>query len=153
MKRFGKECKKRKLPLNKGKAVIKSFCSTILGGELDGIAGWLMHERGKGLKFIGRSLALLSLPKVSQAAMQHWCGLFCFMASFRRPLFSLAQEVFVFIQEFSGNDHERKPLSAASYDEVLLAALLSRLAFTNLRAPLRESISITDASEQAGGSA
>ena len=46
MKRFCKECKKRKLPLNKGKSVIKRFFSTILGGELDGIGGWLMHQLG-----------------------------------------------------------------------------------------------------------
>ena len=41
-------------------------------------------------------------------------------------------------------------LPNAVRDEILLAGLLAPLAFTNLRAPLREMISVTDASEQGG---
>ena len=63
-----------------------------VGGELDGISGCLMHDRAKGHRFICRSLAILSLPKVSRAAIQHWSGLFIFLASFRRPLFSVVQD-------------------------------------------------------------
>ena len=54
----------------------KDICNVILGGELDGVSGCLMHERTKGHSFIDRSLASLSLQSVSQAAVQHWCGLF-----------------------------------------------------------------------------
>ena len=100
MKRFVHECKRRGLPLNIGKSVCRQFCSTVLGGEVDGLAGVLMHERSKGHKFIAKSLCVLSLDKVNQATVQHWSGCFCFLASFRRPLFSVVQEVFTFIHIF-----------------------------------------------------
>ena len=61
--------------------------------------------------------------------------------------------MFTFIHEFSEEGRERRFLPAECRDEIILSALLAPLAFTNLRAPLREWVSITDASEQAGGSA
>ena len=93
MRKFVKECHKRGLPLNAGKSICKSFCATILGGELDGISGCLMHDRAKGHRFICRSLAILSLPKVSQAAIQHWSGLFCFWPVFAGRCFLLCKMV------------------------------------------------------------
>ncbi len=63
MARFVMECRRRNLPLNVGKEVMQDFCATILGGELDGVAGTLMHARDKGSRLANRTLAILFLRK------------------------------------------------------------------------------------------
>ena len=153
MSRFVTECRRRGLPLNEGKSVMQSFCASILGGELDGVAGVLMHSREKGFRMFNRSLALLSLPEVPQVSCQHWAGLFCFMAQFRRPTFSAVQEIFPFIMSLGEAPSERRALPLQVFDEILLGALLAPLAFSNLRCQVRSRISISDASEEAGASA
>ena len=65
-------------------------------------------------------------------------------------MFSVAQDIFRFIYEFEEGGSEYRQPSAAVRDEMLIAALLSPLAFTNLRAPMRSTISISDASEEGG---
>ncbi len=62
---------------------MQDFYATTLGGELDGVAGVIMHARDKCLRFFKRSLALLALAEVPQVSLQHWAGLFCVMSSFR----------------------------------------------------------------------
>ena len=87
MAAFSSVCKKLRLPLNIGKQVIQSYNASLLGGELDGRAGVLRHDRAKGHKLLNKTLALLSFPTVSQAPLQHWAGVFAFAAGFRRPIF------------------------------------------------------------------
>jgi hypothetical protein len=93
---------------------------------------------------------MLALPAVPQVVAQHWAGMYCFLCSFRRPLFSVVQDIVSFICSFSEDPWERKELPEAVCDEMLLGALLAPMGFSNLRAPIRNSISITDASEQGG---
>ena len=82
------------LPINVGKKVIQDFNGAILGGELDGIRGSLGVAPDKSHKFVCKTCALLSVSKASQVACQHWSGLYCFAAGFRRPLFSVLEEIF-----------------------------------------------------------
>ena len=100
-----------------------------------------------------RTLALLSLDSVSQASVQHWAGLFCFGAGFRRPLFSIVQEIFPFIQDPRWEKMDRLPCPESVVDEMILGALLIPFAGSNLRAPIRNKISCSDASEQGGAAA
>ena len=95
-----------------------------------------------------QTLALLSLDSVSQTSLQHWAGLFCFGAGFRRPLFSMVQEIFPFIQDPRREKLDRLPCPESVLDEMLMGALLIPFAGTNLRAPIRNQISCPDASEQ-----
>jgi hypothetical protein len=153
MARFIFECERRNLPLNTGKEVIASFSAGILGGEFEGVHGVMRHARDKGEMFLGKSLALLSLSDVPQVSLQHWSGLFCFMAAFRRPLFTIVQEIFPLIISFSEDPRERRNLPGDVANEVLISALLAPLAFCNLRAQIRLRISISDASEEGGAAA
>ena len=57
------------------------------------------------------------------------------------------------IHLFSDDPKEQRGLSGTVGDELVLAALLAPLAGTNLRAPIRDGISISDASEEGVGSA
>ena len=83
--------------------------------------------------------------------LQHWAGLFCFGAGFRRPTFSILQEVFVLITGLG--DEESHPPTHSVLDEVLAGALISSLFSSDLRAQIRRTISSTDASEEGGGAA
>ena len=105
------------------------------------------------MRLFGRTLALLSLDEVGQAPLQHWCGLFCFAAGFRRPLFSILQEFVPCISGFEDTMYQHIVLPRDVRDEILLAAILLPYAGVNLRAPLRPAMSISDASEQGGGAA
>ena len=85
---FVDTCRKLGLPLNVSKSLIRGLRANTLGGEIDGVSGKVSHSREKSFKFMCKTLALLSLDSVSQTSLQHWAGLFCFGAGFRRPLFS-----------------------------------------------------------------
>lgn len=139
------------LPLNVSKQVICSVDAAILGSELNGKTGLLRHRRDKSMNLFGRTLARLSLDEVGQAPIQHWCGLLCFAAGFRRPLFSVLQDVFLCIADFEDSKFQVISLLSSVRDEFLLAAILLPFAGVNLRDPLRRSVSISDASEQGGG--
>lgn len=62
--KFVQVCKNLGLPLSVGKAVVESYNSTLLGGEVDGVEGVLRHDRTKGHRLINKTLALLSIPEV-----------------------------------------------------------------------------------------
>ena len=153
MKGFVDACCKLGLPINVGKEVIQEFQAAILGGELDGIRGTLGVAAEKGHKFVGKTCALLSVRNVAQVACQHWAGVYCFAAGFRRPMFSVLEQFFTFIVEFEAKDKKMREMPNAVRDEALVAGLLIPLATTNLRAPVRKTISISDASEVGGASA
>ena len=93
--RFVDICAGLGLPFADGKRMIRGLLGPLLGGELDGHLGILMQSRDKTAKFVAKTLALCAHASWPLAAVQHWAGLFCFGASFRRPLFSILQEIFV----------------------------------------------------------
>ena len=150
-KRFAEVCAQLGLPLNEGKRLIAGSYAGLLGGELDGVAGVLSHARDKNARFLTKSVALCSLRSWSAPVLQHWTGLFCFGAGFRRPTFSILQEVFVLIAGLG--DEESHPPTHSVLDEVLAGALMSALFCSDLRAQIRRTISSTDASEEGGGAA
>ena len=94
MAKFVARCRDLGLPLNAGKAVMHAFTTVILGGEFNGLAGTLKHEHKKGHAFVNRVATVVASKGVSQVMLQNVAGHFCFMASFRRPMFSVLQEVF-----------------------------------------------------------
>lgn len=93
MTRFVAERRKRGLPLSEGKSVIGDYCGLILGGELDGVRGDLQHACDKRQRLLSRSLGIISQEDVSQVMLQHWAGIYCLAASFRRSLFAVGQEI------------------------------------------------------------
>lgn len=131
MQRFVFECNLRKLPLGEGKQVVKTLNSLILGGELDGF-GMLRRARDKSAKITMCTLSLRSIDLVSQASVQHWAGLFCFAAGFRRPLFAAVQDIFPFICSCEDVVRGRQAWPASVIDEMLSATSLLFLALQNL---------------------
>ena len=94
MTRFVQACQLRGLPFDDGKSVLEDFCGLISGGELGGARGMIQHARDKSQRLATRSLGILSQDEASEVMLQHWAGLYCFAASFRRNLFSVGQEIF-----------------------------------------------------------
>ena len=139
------------LPLNVAKSLVKAFKGPILGGEIDGTLGRVQYARDKGHKLFATTLALLSESLVTQANMQHWAGIACFAAGFRRPCFSALECIFTFISSTTWNSNPAQEIPLEVVDEMLCFCGLVPLCFTNLRAPIRDKISISDASEQGGG--
>ena len=94
-----------------------------------------------------KSWLLCGIPKRTEGAARHWVGLSAYGAQFRRILFAALQEVFHFCVTLESGS---QPPPAEVLDEVLLFSFLLPFAFANLRAPLRETLSATDASESGG---
>ena len=153
MVRFVSTCKQFGIPLNWAKRLVRALRGPILGGEFDGLVGTLRHGRQKALKLICKSVVLVGEPTWSQGAVQHWAGLFCFAAGFRRVLYAAMQEVFPFIQSFEVDGSQKLAPPLGVLDEVIACACLLPLAYTNLRAPIRRTISSSDASPSGGGAA
>ena len=141
------------LPLNAAKSLVKAYKGPILGGEVDGCLGRVQHARDKGLKLMATTLVLLAKDFVTQANMQHWAGVACFAASFRRPSFSVLESIFTFISCDSWSKHQQQSIPPEVIDEMLCFCGVLPFCFTNLRAPIRPKISISDASELGGGAA
>ena len=88
-----------------------------------------------------------------QVMLQNVAGHYCFLASFRRPLFCVLQDIFTDIHAFSDDPKQVMRLSSTVCDALVLAALIAPLAGSNLRAPLRIGMSVSDASEEGAGAA
>ena len=148
---FVETCARLNIPLNAGKSLVSSAKAQILGGEFDGKQGALRHNPTKGHQLFWKSVALATQAEWSLAAVQHWAGLACFAAGFRRPIFSVLQEVFTFITDARWDTCATLQPPAAVVDEVLVFCSLLPLCFSNLRAPIWSEISCSDASERGGG--
>jgi hypothetical protein len=122
------------LPLNVGKEVVHCYNSMPLGSELDGEAGVLRHVRTKSHALSVKTLALLSMARTTQAPLQHWAGVYCFAAGFRRCLFSVLQDNFHEITAFTLPNSEQRIMTLDVQEEILVGALLLPLARTNIRA-------------------
>ena len=79
-----------------------------------------------------KALALLSMREFGQAALQHWAGVYCFAAGFRRPLFCIMREIFHAITDYEDTVHDKCELSLEVSEELLLGALLLPLAWCGL---------------------
>ena len=99
---FVDTCRKLGLIVSVSKSLIRGLRANTLGGEIDGVTGKISHSREKSFKFTRKALALLSLDSVSQTSLQHWAGLFCFGAGFRR-LFSIAGNLSFHSRPLLGN--------------------------------------------------
>ena len=145
---FVKVCEGLNLPLNTGKSLVGAVAGSLQGGRLDGRRGLFGVAPEKSQEMVWLGLLLLSRERWSVGPVRHWAGKACFAAVFRRPLFSVLQEIFWQVQEL--DKKEASPWGSV-FDEVLCFTILLPMAFTNLRAPIDEVISCSDASLGGGG--
>lgn len=149
-RRFNEVCDQDGLPRNLGKQLVKALSGGMQGGEFDGHRGILKVGSDKLRGFIKMSLGLLSSSKWSEFSLRHWTGKAAFCCAFRRVLFSQLGEIFQAIEESTKGD--MVPPTAV-VDEVLCFLISSIQAETELKIPLSEVISCTDASPTGGATA
>ena len=147
---FKAACAESGLPLNAGKALVGAVHGGIQGGYLDGQKGTIGAGADRSRKLLLASLGLLMKAAWSEQDLRRWVGLATFVAVFRRPLFSIFQEVFPLIELARHGPVEPSP---QVIDEVISFVLLLPLAFTSLRAHVHPEMSCTDASLSGGGAA
>ena len=100
---------------------------------------------------MGISIALLAEAQLTEFQIRHWIGKAAFACTFRRPLFSVLQEVFTLIEDCKKGG--RQALSRDMVDEVISFLVLDTHAQSELRAKVSPVISCTDASPTGGGGA
>ncbi|CAK0858151.1 unnamed protein product [Prorocentrum cordatum] len=147
--RFVGVCRELGLPLNVGKRLVGSYRATIQGGESDGKLGLYAHARRRSRHAIRLSMGMLMDSAWTEGVVRHWGGLACYAASYRRPLYSVLQDIFRLL-ECPG---ELKTPNLQVLTEIITFAGLLPMAAGSLRAEVYEHISITDASPTGGGAA
>ena len=146
---FNKVCDMFGLERNLGKQLIGSFSGAIQGGELNGKEGIIKVAPDKLRNFLGLTVALLFSESWKEFPLRHWTGKAAFVAAFRRPLFSVLQEVFDLIQISVKGDVSP---TREAMDELMVMCFLAVQAETSLRASISTTVSCTDASPTGGGS-
>ena len=148
-KRFVEACRQHRLSLNKGKRLLGSFRATLQGGEFHGDVGLYAHARARGRHLQALTVGMLLESGWPEGVLRHWAGLACLTAAYRRPLFSVLQEVFVLAQ----SPEPFKEAPKAVLEELLVFMGLLPFASGNLRAGILPQVSISDASPYGGASA
>lgn len=149
---FLEVCRKKGLPLNEGKRLIAATKGTLQGGELDGVRGQYGLARDKMAGLIGLGGALLACDAWSEQQLRHFIGKAVFGMCFRRPIFSVLQNVFDEVERLVQIGAADVP-SADALDEIFLVVSLVPLMVTNLKARIDDQVSITDASPSGAGAA
>ena len=148
--KFNEICQDLGLPLNPSKQLVRAFAGAMQGGEFEGELGVLRLAPDKLLNFITISLGLMAEAQVSEFQVRHWVGKAAFAATFRRPLFSILQDMFGLIEELKTGV---KSLTRSAIDEVFGFMVLAIQAQSELKANISTTISCTDASPYGGGTA
>lgn len=129
-----------------GKANLCSSLFVRMGAEVNGSVGRVGVPCQKLFEYVYFMLWSLRLfvmrPKVSLMV----CGRFCRAFEFRRPLPGTLNQVW-----FSGQQTRPQAFTSGMITELLLAACLMPLAFTDLRAGIDGRITASDACESGGG--
>ena len=119
--------------------------------ELDGRKGLYKLAGDKQRSFIGLGASLVARELRTEFDVRHFVGKATFGMRFRRPLFSVFQNIFDEIIELEG----RAPFLPrnASLDKVVMVTSLVPMMCTNLRAQIDPEISVTDGLPTGGGAA
>eukprot|EP00438_Fugacium_kawagutii_P024835 Skav205737 [mRNA] locus=scaffold1496:189452:197472:+ [translate_table: standard] len=148
--RFITVCDQLGLGRNEAKQLVMSLTGGIQGGELDGETGVLKVASDKLRNFLCLSLGLLGSDQWREFHIRHWTGKAAFIAAFKRPLFSILEQLFPAIERSTA--HDIIP-GTTEFDEVLTFLILSVTAESDLRAQVLTEVSCSDASPTGGGSA
>ncbi len=135
------------IPFSKEKSLKRSEVAEKLGAVLDGNLGQLRAASRRALENLSLGTWILQKEMVSKKALQVWAGKEVHTLQFRRPLFSVLDEVWKKISEDGLHCRVNRKL----VQEMLLLSCLQGLKYTDLRAQLSEVVTASDACESGGG--
>ena len=110
----------------KKKRVVAALRGTLQGGELQGDKGWYKLAGEKQINVVSLGITLLGLETWKEFEMRRFLGKSVFGCCFRRPLLSVFQEAFPFVEELTKSKNGLPPPRGVM-DEVLMMVALTPL--------------------------
>ena len=135
------------VPYNMKKATEQVLTSERLGAFLDGEVGRLGVTTKRLLENLSLGLWLLGQRRVSRKSLQVFAGKEVHILQFRRPLFSVYDQIWKLI----AGESDWPWLTGDVIDEIVTGLSLLPLRFTDWRADLDPHVMASDASEFGGG--
>eukprot|EP00438_Fugacium_kawagutii_P024621 Skav207650 [mRNA] locus=scaffold2758:77333:83766:+ [translate_table: standard] len=135
------------IPTNAAKALERCRKAERLGAVLDGEQGVLRGSTKRGLELMSLGAHLRTEGAFNKKGLQVYAGKAVHLLQFRRPLFSVLQEVFVAIVQTT----EMVELSPSVADEMMVLEALLPSMMCNLKAPVDPVVTASDACESGGG--
>eukprot|EP00438_Fugacium_kawagutii_P010981 Skav206612 [mRNA] locus=scaffold1562:77884:84170:+ [translate_table: standard] len=135
------------IPYNSKKAIEDSEQAERLGSFLDGRRGRVGVTVKRLLESLSLGIWVLGQGQVSQKALQVLGGKEVHTLQFRRPLFSVYDEIWKLIMDPSGEPYLNRKVCC----EIVTSMALAPLRFTDWRCELDPYVMATDASESGGG--
>ena len=135
------------IPFNLKKAIAECEQAERLGAYLDGRKGRIGVTVKRYLECLSLGFWILSQGQTSRKSLQIYAGKEVHCLQFRRPLFSVYDEVWRLIAGPSDNPK----LTEKFCMEVVVSMSLSALRFTDWRAAIDPYVMASDASERGGG--
>eukprot|EP00438_Fugacium_kawagutii_P004694 Skav217774 [mRNA] locus=scaffold1782:124:5579:+ [translate_table: standard] len=134
------------IPTNGAKALERVRKAERLGACIDGERGLLRGSTKRGLELMSLGAHLREEGAFAKKGLQIYAGKAVHLLQFRRPLFSVLQEVFVSIAQ-SGEGMELTPTVA---NEMMVLESLLPAVMTNLKAGIDPVVTASDACETGG---
>ena len=134
------------IPYNEKKAIEQVSQAERLGAFLDGDKGRIGATVKRILECLSLGLWLLAHPRLGKKALRVYGGKEVHCLQFRRPLFSIYDELWRLI----GGNEERPWVTMKLCTEMMVAMCLAPLRFTSWRNELDPYVMASDASEHGG---
>ena len=135
------------IPYNLKKAIEETEKAERLGGYLDGRVGRIGVTATRFLESLSLGIWILKQGQTSRKSLQVFAGKEVHCLQFRRPLFSVYDEIWRLIA--GSDDCPRLNIKVCS--EIVVSLCLSALRYTDWRAGLDPYVMASDASEFGGG--
>ena len=140
------------IPRHPKKAVERAPVAEIQGAVVDGVAGFAQPKASKIALYCQLGLMLVEQGKCTLKELQVVCGGFVYFAMFRRPLLSVLNEVWKFMEKLKRMPPVvRLSVPPEVQRELLMFILLTPLAQIDFRCPFMEHVTCSDASTSGGG--
>eukprot|EP00438_Fugacium_kawagutii_P023225 Skav215519 [mRNA] locus=scaffold2213:6821:7951:- [translate_table: standard] len=135
------------IPTNVGKALERCRKAERLGSVIDGEKGVIRGSTKRGLELMSLGAHLREEGAFNKKGLQIYAGKAVHLLQFRRPLFSVLQEIFLTIAQ----NPERVELTPSVADEMMVLEAVLPTIMTNLRAKIDPVVMASDAYETGGG--
>ena len=151
MQRSREKYKELGLPRSEKKAFDKEYQFKAWGSAVDSESGRIGTPIEKLRQVEELTIALLKVGYATKKALQKLVGLFIHPFMHRRECMSLFHHIYVYIESLGDSKLTRLPQHIR--DELLTAALVLPLSFSNARWGVSPQVAATDASSKGGGRA
>ena len=156
MKAADQAWRKFGVPVHEGKNVDGKENAEFQGTVLESRSHWLGTSRQRRIMLVASTLRVLAQWGADLTTVERLVGQHGFMHSFRPPLRSIFQDVYVWMEELRSRPRgqgRRSMLSCGAWSELLFSAILAPVAQVSLDSPFCSRLELSDASPGGHGRA